>query len=274
MHSVHAYVMALAASALVALASAVFATDYNDKAALTAEGTLTSSTRYYGGALYSDSACTTPTTINGPLLHGFVELHPNPVDTWVMARAVTSGSSSISECSLDYTLATASPVTLPSSFVIKCNSSNSSQYLFINYPNHNCSGEPQGVAPKDSETMKNMLTGKCFEAQLSDFGITGVYMKYNESVVDNSKQELCGEDSSSEMATSENGYVALAAMSDSSSEMATSDSSSEMAMMAVILLCVVGGLVVMVLAIYAGYKFFMTKKLMATLETSKSIELT
>jgi hypothetical protein len=192
--SVHAWVMALAASVLI-----VSATDYNDRAALTAEGTLTSSTRYYGGALYSDSDCTTPTTINGPLAGGFVELHPNPVDTWVMARAVTSGSPSISECSLDYTLATAKPKTLPSSFVIQCNSSNSSQYLFINYPNHNCSGEPKGVAAKDSQTMENMLTGKCFEAQLSDFGITGVYMKYNESVVDNSNQELCGKGSSSEM---------------------------------------------------------------------------
>ena len=107
-----------------------------------------------------------------------------------MARPVPTSNPNIhTQCSVDYTLATAHPPFPIASFVIAC--SPQGEYLFNAYKGFSCAGEPASSRMMDSQTAIDMLTGKCFVAQLDGIAPAGTYMKYDTSVVGASNQKLC-----------------------------------------------------------------------------------
>merc|ERR1711998_666328 len=72
---------------------------------------VTSQTKFYYGTLYSDSSCTKPVTVDvSAFTHGAInptaETGPSGTTKWVMARPVPTSNPKVSQCSIDYTLAT------------------------------------------------------------------------------------------------------------------------------------------------------------------------
>jgi len=155
---------------------------------------VTPKTEFYYGKLYSDSSCSKPVTIDvSAFTHGAInptaKTGPSGTTEWVMARPVPTSNPKVSQCSIDYTLATANPPFPITSFVLACGSNG--EYIFEAYKNTACAGEPASSRVMDTQTAVNMITGKCFVAQLDGMAPAGTYMKYDRSVVGSSDQKLC-----------------------------------------------------------------------------------